>query len=75
MVVESIFRHSPDEGFWACLGDLLSGMPRRPETRFFPSKTYVVINAVIMVISVHGLNLLKKSSHRVSSVEVDPMLF
>ena len=26
------FHRSPDEGFWACLGDLPPDMPRRPET-------------------------------------------
>ena len=31
----SVFLHSPNKGFWACLGDLPSGMPRRPETPFF----------------------------------------
>ena len=29
-VIESVFRRSPDKGFWACLGDLLPDMPRRP---------------------------------------------
>ena len=28
----SVFFRSPDEGFWACLGDLPPDMPRRPET-------------------------------------------
>ena len=27
-----VFLHSPDKGFWACLGDLPPDMPRRPET-------------------------------------------
>ena len=30
-VIESVFLHSPDKGFWACLGDLPPDMPRRPE--------------------------------------------
>ena len=30
--IESVFLRSPDKGFWACLGDLLPDMPRRPET-------------------------------------------
>ena len=32
------FLHSPNKGFCACLGDLPSGMLRRPETLFFCSK-------------------------------------
>ena len=34
-VVESALFQSPNKGFWACLGDLPSGMPR------FPFKTRV----------------------------------
>ena len=35
MGFESVFFHSPNKGFWACLGDSPPGMPRRPETLFF----------------------------------------
>ena len=31
-VIERVFLRSPNKGFWACLGDLLPYMPRRPET-------------------------------------------
>ena len=31
-VIESVFLRSPDNGFWACLGDLPPNMPGRPET-------------------------------------------
>ena len=31
-VIEGVFLRSPDEGFWACLGDLPPDMPRRPGT-------------------------------------------
>ena len=31
-VIESVFLHSPNKGFWACLGYLPPDMPRRPET-------------------------------------------
>ena len=29
-VIESVFLHLPNKGFWACLGDLPPDMPRRP---------------------------------------------
>ena len=32
VVIESVFFHSPDKGFSACLEDLPQNMPRRPET-------------------------------------------
>ena len=38
MGFESVLLHSPNKGFWACLGDLPPGMPRRPESLFFFSK-------------------------------------
>ena len=31
-VIVSIFLHSADKEFWACLGDLPADMPRRTET-------------------------------------------
>ena len=31
-VLESVFLRSPDKGFWACLGDSPTDMPRLPET-------------------------------------------
>ena len=31
-VIESVFLRSPNKGFWACLGDLPTDIPRRPET-------------------------------------------
>ena len=30
-VIESVFLCLPDKGFWACLGDLPTDMPRRSE--------------------------------------------
>ena len=38
-VVESVFFHSPNKGFWACLGDLPPGMPRRPGAQVFSFET------------------------------------
>ena len=42
MGFESVFLYSPNKGFGACLGDLPSGMPRRPEPHLFKSGSAIV---------------------------------
>ena len=37
--IPSVFLHSPNKWFWAYLGDLRTGMPRRPEILGFSYKT------------------------------------
>ena len=57
MGFESVLLHLPSKGFWACLGDLPPGMPRRPESLFF-SKAVPLSSGRI----VHRVTIAKGSS-------------
>ena len=53
-VFESVFLHSPNKGFWACLGDSPPGMPMRPEITFSCSKSAPTANiSACTVVTLH----------------------
>ena len=68
-VIESVFLRSPNKGFWACLGDILPDMPRRPE-RVFP----VQLCGILRSLAILGSDNPQSNNRKDNSLWVTPFI-
>ena len=63
-VIESVFLRSPDKGFWACLADLPTDMPRRPETWVLLCNLMLILRGILHGSAILGSDSLQSNNSK-----------
>ena len=70
----SVFLCSPDKGFWACLGDLLPEMPRRPKTWVSLRNFMMEQSGILCSSAILGLDSPQNNNRKDNSLWVTPFI-